>query len=60
MTAYGAYRIAQVLADNGLTSDPVTAHDMDRAADYANVTRPGTTHDRHTVRLALDTTGEAP
>lgn len=59
MSAYDAYRTAQVLADNGLDSDAVTHTDMDAAADYAGATRPQNPDDRHVVRLALDAIGGA-
>lgn len=55
MTAYDAYRTAQVLAANGRTdSDTVTHTDMDTAADLAGARRPTGPNDRHTVRIALD------
>lgn len=59
MTAYAAYRTAQVLAENGQRdSDAVTRADIDTAADHAGVDRPQDADDRHTVRLALDAIGD--
>lgn len=56
MTAYDAYRTAQVLADNGRTdSDQITHADIDTAADLGGAPHPAGQDDRHTVRLALDT-----
>lgn len=54
MTPLAAYETARVLAAHGLDSDTATHADIDTAADHAGATRPGTTDDRHTVRLALD------
>lgn len=55
MTPYNAYRTAQALAADGITtSDTATTADLDAAADLANVDRPATAEDRHVIRLALD------
>jgi hypothetical protein len=59
MTAYDAYRTAEVLGTAGTGSDAVTHADMDAAADYAGVGRPAGPDDRGTVRLALDAIGQA-
>jgi hypothetical protein len=59
VTAYAAYRTAQVLAEHGrLDSDAVTTADIDTAADLAGVDRPTSPDDRHTVRIALDAIGD--
>jgi hypothetical protein len=58
MSAYDAYRTAQLLASEGCTdSDAVTRNDIETAADIAGAARPQTADDRHTVRLALDALG---
>lgn len=54
MTAYDIILAARVLADHQLTSDTATRADLDAAADHAGVPRPTNSHDRHTIRLALD------
>lgn len=60
MTALDAYRTAQALADHGLhDSDAVTTADIDAAADHAGVPRPADRNDRHAIRTALDTIGDA-
>jgi hypothetical protein len=59
MTAYDAYRTAQVLADHNPDADAVTHADMDVAADLAGANRPAGSDDRGTVRLALDAIGGA-
>jgi hypothetical protein len=58
VTAYDAYLTAQALADHGLDSDTATRADLDAAADHAGINRPADTHDRHTIRLALDAIGD--
>jgi len=58
MTALDACKTAEALADHGLTSDTATHADLDAAADHAGVPRPATSHDRHTIRLALDVIDE--
>lgn len=59
MTAYDAYLTARTLAADGhRDSDAVTHTDMDSAADHAGAPRPAGAHDRHAIRIALDTIGE--
>lgn len=58
MTAYDAYRTAQLLASEGRAdSDAATRNDIETAADIAGAARPQNADDRHTVRLALDAIG---
>jgi hypothetical protein len=59
VTALNAYDTARVLAAHGLNSDTATTADMNAAADHAGADRPADSHDRHTVRIALDAIGEA-
>lgn len=55
MTAGDIIRTAQHLADHGYTdSDTPTHADINTAADLAGADRP-TAHDRHIIRIALDT-----
>jgi hypothetical protein len=55
VTAYDAYLTALALAGHGRTdSDAVTRADIDAAADHAGAPRPDGSHDRDTVRTALD------
>lgn len=55
MTAGDILRTAEYLADQGHTDpDALTHADVDMAADLAGAGYPSA-HDRHMVRLALDT-----
>lgn len=59
MTAGDIIRTAQYLADHGFTDPDTPTHaDLDMAADLASGDRP-TGHDRHMIRLALDTLQQA-